>query len=134
MILKQIYEILPDETACIGLLETIIWGNIPKCPYCGSTNSVRLTSGSRYHCNKCNTSYSVTVKTIFHKTKIPLQKWFYIIHLKEENDLSVSVRELGEQIEITKDTANRIVNKVNNFYLPNKEIFKSINEKITKNE
>ncbi|MDB5278834.1 MAG: hypothetical protein JWR61_3789 [Ferruginibacter sp.] len=134
MTLCQIYKKLPTEADCIDLLETVIWGNIPKCPYCGSTNSVALTSGNRYHCNKCNTSYSVTVKTIFHKTKIPLQKWFYVIHLKEKNDLSISVRNLGEQIETTKDTANRIVNKVNNFYLLNLGLFKSINSKITKNE
>jgi transposase-like protein len=133
MTLKQIYKRLPDEKACIDLLETIIWGSVPTCPYCGSTNSVGLAEGNRYHCNKCNTSYSVTVKTIFHKTRIPLQKWFFVIHLKEKNDLSIPVRELGEQIETTKDTANRLINKVNNFYLPNMEMFKSINEKITKN-
>jgi transposase-like protein len=28
----------------------------------------------RYHCNNCNTSYSVTVGTIFHDTKLDLQK------------------------------------------------------------
>lgn len=134
MTLKQVYKKFPTEASCIDLLESIIWDNIPKCPYCGSDNSVSLTIGYRHHCNKCNTSYSVTVKTIFHKTKIPLQKWFYIIHLKEKNDLSIPVRELGEQIETTKDTANRIINKVNNFYLANSRLFKAINSKITNNE
>jgi transposase-like protein len=132
MTLKQIYKRLPEEKACMDLLETVIWDNVPKCPYCGSTNSVKLTDGVRYHCNKCNTSYSITVKTIFHKTKVPLQKWFYIILLKEKNGLDISVRELGEQIDTTKDTANRMVNKVNNFYLPNIELFKAITQKIIK--
>lgn len=134
MTLKQVYRKLPNETACIDFLESVIWNNVPKCPYCGSANSVPLNTGNRYHCNKCNTSYSVTVKTIFHKTKIPLQKWFYVILLKEKNDLSISVRELGEQIDTTKDTANRLVNKVNNFYLPNIELFKAINAKFQKHE
>jgi len=130
MDLKQIYKKFPTEATCLDLLEEIIWGNVPKCPYCGSTNSVPLNTGVRYHCNKCNTSYSVTVKTIFHKTKIPLQKWFYVIFLKEKNQLSITLRELGLQIETTKDTANRLVNKVNNFYLPNIDLFKTITEKI----
>lgn len=134
MKLKEIYKIFPDENSCIKMLEEIVWNNSPICPYCKSDNYTIIKHSYRYHCNQCNTSYSVTVKTIFHKTKIPLQKWFYIIHLKEKNDLSISVRELGEQIETTKDTANRIVNKVNNFYLPNTEMFKSINSKITKND
>jgi transposase-like protein len=134
MTISQVYKNLPNEKACINLLESIIWRNVPTCPYCGSTNSVALSAGNRYHCNTCNTSYSVMVKTIFHKTKIPLQKWFYIICLKEQGDLNISLRDLGEQINTTKDTANRIVNKVNNFYLQNKELFKAINSKIINHE
>lgn len=133
MNLKQVYKRLPDEKACIALLEQIIWNNVPRCPYCRSTNSVALTNGSRHHCNTCNTSYSVTVNTIFHKTKIPLQKWFYIILLKEAGELDIPLRELGEKLDVTKDTANRIVNKVNNFYLNNVELFKAINSKIINN-
>jgi len=33
----------------------------------------------RYHCNNCNTSFSVTVGTIFHRTHLPIQKWFLAI-------------------------------------------------------
>lgn len=116
------------------MLEEIIWDNSPVCPYCRSGSSTRLKNTYRYHCNQCNTSYSVTVNTVFHKTKIPLQKWFYIIYLKEKNELKTSVRILGEDLQVTKDTANRIVNKVNNFYLPNKALFNSIYSKITNNE
>lgn len=132
MTLKQIYQKLPDEQACTRLLKSIMWDNIPKCPYCGSIKSVKLTDEDRYHCNNCNTSYSVTAKTIFHKTKIPLQKWFYIICLKEEGGLNMSLRDLGIQLNTTKDTANRIINKVNNFYSQNIKLFNSIYSIITK--
>lgn len=133
MTLEQVYKKLPSDKDCISLLENIIWNDVPLCPYCGSSNSVPLIKSNRYHCNKCNTSYSVTVDTIFHKTKIPLQKWFYIIYLKEINGLDTPVRILGDEMQITKDTANRVINKVNNFYLQNKELFNSIYFKIITN-
>ena len=131
MELKDIYKIFPDETSCIKMLEEIIWQNAPHCPYCPSNNYTVLKNTHRYHCNACNTSYSVTVKSVFHKTKIPLQVWFYIIHLKEMGRLDIPLRELGETLNVTKDTANRIVNKINNHYSISSELFKSINSKIS---
>jgi transposase-like protein len=131
MKLEDIYKKFADEQSCIKLLEEIIWAHSPICPYCNSSNYVRIKNSYRYHCNTCNTSYSVTVNTIFHKTKIPLQKWFYIIYLKEINGLNISVRDLGIEMKITKDTANRVVNKVNNFYFQNKQLFHSIYLKIS---
>lgn len=128
--LKSIYRKFPDEKFCIKLLEEIIWNNSPICPYCNSGNYTRLKNDCRYHCNTCNTSYSVTVNTVFHKTKIPLQKWFYIIYLKEINGLEIPVRLLGEEINVTKDTANRIINKVNSFYCENRHLFTEISKTV----
>lgn len=59
----------------------------------------------RYHCNNCNTSYSVTVSTIFHKTKIDLQQWFFAISLTLNAKKEISSRQLAKDINVTKDTA-----------------------------
>lgn len=134
MNLEYIYIKFPTEKDCIELLENIIWDNSPTCPYCKSKNSTTLANSKRYHCNNCNTSYSVTVNTIFHKTRIPIQKWIYLICLKEQNKLNIPLRELGLKLGFTKDTANRVVNKVNNFYMGNKDLFKIISLKINNNE
>ncbi len=134
MNLKKVYKIFPLEKSCIDFLERVVWNNVPTCPYCNSTNSVKLNTGYRYHCNNCNTSFSVTVNTVFHKTKIPLQKWFYIIYLKEIGRLDVPVRSFGKEIEVTKDTANRIINRVNNFYSNSRDLFTAIYSKISNYE
>lgn len=130
MTYKQLLQKIPNEIDCVKILENAIWNDKPKCPYCFSESYSILKEGKRYHCNTCNTSYSVTVKSVFHKTKIPLQVWFYIIHLKEMGRLDIPFRELGETLNVTKDTANRIVNKINNHYSISSELFKSINSKI----
>lgn len=64
----------------------------------------------RYHCNNCRSSYSVTAKTIFHKTKVDLQKWFLAIPLiLNEN---ISARQLAKTLSITKDTACFMVTRI----------------------
>jgi transposase-like protein len=101
----QVYKQFPTHADCIKHLEKVRWNNIPKCPYCQSENQSPAPKERRYHCNKCNTSYSVTVQTIFHKTKCDLQKWFLAISLVLNAKKGLSARQLARDIEVTKDTA-----------------------------
>lgn len=101
----QVYKQFPTQIDCIKHLEKVRWNNVPVCPYCKSTNSTSRKDETRYQCNNCNTPYSVTVGTIFHKTKVDLQKWFLAITLTLNAKKGMSARQLGRDIEVTKDTA-----------------------------
>lgn len=101
----QIYKQFPDHKSCIKHLEGVRWDNIAKCPYCNSINTTIVSKELRHHCNNCNTSFSVTVGTIFHKTKLDLQKWFLAISLVLNAKKGISSRQLARDIEVTKDTA-----------------------------
>lgn len=101
----QIYKQFPEHESCIKHLEKVRWNDIAKCPYCNSTNATPAPKELRYHCNNCNTSFSVTVGTIFHKTKLDLQKWFLAISLILNAKKGISSRQLARDIEVTKDTA-----------------------------
>jgi len=104
----QIYKKYPTHTDCIKRLEQVKWNNIPVCPYCKSTKQTPVPKESRYHCNSCNKSFSVTVGTIFHNTKLDLQKWFLAVTLVLNAKKGVSSRQLARDIEVTKDTAWRM--------------------------
>jgi transposase-like protein len=65
----------------------------------------KALKGQRYHCNACNTSFSVTVGTIFHKTKVDFQKWFLAISLVLNAKKGISARQLARDIEVNKNTA-----------------------------
>lgn len=112
MILKEIYDKYPNKNDCYNYLERLLWNNNPICPYCRSRKFTPTKNTYRYHCNNCNTSYSVTVNTIFHKTKIDLQKWFLAINLIMDFEDKKSLRKLADEIKTTKDTAQRILNLV----------------------
>lgn len=105
----QIYKKYPTDTSCLEHLEQVRWDNIPTCPYCKSKKQTPLRKEqSRYHCNTCNTSYSITVGTIFHDTKLDLQKWFLAITLVLNAKKGISARQLGRDLEVNKDTAWRM--------------------------
>lgn len=105
MELKEVYNSFPTKADCIRHLETLRWTNRPVCPYCKSTRHSKLNNQSRYHCNTCNTSYSVTVGTLFENSKIDLQKWFYAIYILLNSRNKVSSRQLADKLNVTKDTA-----------------------------
>jgi len=101
----EVYHRFPSHESCLKHLEKVRWNNRPACPYCASIKSTPMPNELRHHCNDCNTSYSVTVGTIFHKTKLDLQKWFLAISLVLSAKKGLSARQLGRDLEVTKDTA-----------------------------
>jgi transposase-like protein len=110
--LNKIYKKFPNQDKCLAILELVWWNNEPKCPYCGSTYQSPLKSEHRrYHCNNCNCSYSVTVHSIFHKTKCDLQKWFYAVEILFSNQ-KITARGLASEINVTKDTALRMMAQI----------------------
>lgn len=114
MNIVSIYETFPTNDDCIAHIEKVRWGNTSKCPYCKSDNSTPMPKERRYHCNNCNTSYSVTVGTIFHHTHLPLQKWFLAISIILNAKKGISARQLGRDLNANKDTAWRMAMKIRN--------------------
>ncbi len=112
MDIVKIYELFPTNDGCRDHLESVRWGNKPKCPYCKSSNSTPLPKQKRHHCNNCNTSYSVTVGTIFHHTHLDLQKWFLAICLILNAKKGIAARQLARDLHVNKDTAWRIDMKI----------------------
>jgi transposase-like protein len=108
----KIYEIFPTEADCVAHLERVRWPTGPVCPYCGSTQATARPTEQRHHCNACNTTFSVTVRTIFHHTHLPLQKWFLAVSLVLNAEKGLSARQLARDIEINKNTAWRIAMQI----------------------
>jgi transposase-like protein len=108
MNLIQIYKEFPTHQSCVDHLEKVRWNDKPICPYCKSKRQTPLKEKQqRYHCNNCNTSYSVTVGTIFHDTKLDLQKWFLGISLILNAKKGISSRQLARDLGTRPNTAWR---------------------------
>jgi transposase-like protein len=101
----QVYKRFPKHSDCIHHLERVRWPDGPRCPYCKSERVTLLPAELRHHCNGCNTSFSVTVQTIFHNSKLDLQKWFLAVALILNAKKGLSARQLARDIEVNKNTA-----------------------------
>ena len=130
--LKSVYSIFPKESDCLDFLEEIIWNGNVRCPYCGQGSNIYAISklNDRYHCNGCNTSFSVTVKTIFARTRCDLRKWFFAIYILYYPKNKISVREIANQIETTKDTALLLRSKIDSAKIESPNLLTAIFEKI----
>ena len=103
--ITKVYELYSSHEECIRHLEAVRWNGKPVCPYCLEASNTNAPKELRHHCNNCNRSFSVTVGTIFHNTKLDLQKWFVAISIVLNAKKGLSARQLSRDIEVNKDTA-----------------------------
>jgi len=111
--LSDLKILFPDNASSMKFLENLRWGHKPQCPHCGSHRITSFKSENRHHCNACNVSFSATVNTVFHNTRIPLEKWFAALALIFKNEKRVSARKLAAEINVNKNTAWHMLTKLN---------------------
>ena len=74
--------IFHDDDKARAWMQARMWPNGPVCPHCGTENeSTKLTGKAHrpgvYQCNACRKQFSVTVGTLFERSKIPLKQRTY---------------------------------------------------------
>ncbi len=105
MNIDQIYKRFPTQKDCLEHLEYLRWKETLACPNCGSVNITQFKNGLRWHCNDENQSFSVLKDTIFEGTRLPLQKWFYAIHLMLSAKKGLSGMQLSRNLDVSWNTA-----------------------------
>ena len=108
MNLISVFNQFPDQQSCIVHLEKIRWNNDPFCPQCGDHDVAPKAENERigrWNCHGCKSSFNVLSKTIFQKTKIPLQKWFLAISLMANAKKSLSSYQLARDLELNQKAA-----------------------------
>ena len=102
-----------DDNAAREHLESIRWPNGPVCPHCGGTerNSkiiAKTAKGARpglYFCGDCREQFTVTVGTVFERSKVALHKWVLATHLICSSKKGMSAHQLHRTLGVTYKTA-----------------------------
>lgn len=109
-----------DADAAREHLESLHWPLGPICPHCHSKDAKRLPDQygrpSKAHpegfvrkgivqCNKCRKQFTVTVGTVFERSKVPLNKWLLATHLLCASKKGMSAHQLHRMLGVTYKTA-----------------------------
>lgn len=89
-------------------LEALLWPDGVVCPHCKERDRASAIKGGRkglYFCNACREQFTVTVGTVFERSKIPLNKWVLATHLMSASKTGVSAHQLHRMLDITYKSA-----------------------------
>jgi transposase-like protein len=99
--------IFTDNAKAREWLEARVWPNGPVCSHCGVTSEhVTALHGKAhrpgvYQCNECRDQFTVTVGTVFERSKIPLSKWLAALFLLMASKKGVSARQVHRSLGIS---------------------------------
>lgn len=97
-----------NDDAAREHLEALRWPNGPVCPHCGGTErNVRIQGGRAglLFCGDCRTQFTVTVGTVFERSKVPLHKWLLATHLMCSSKKGISAHQIHRTLGVTYKTA-----------------------------
>lgn len=104
--------IFSDVTVAREHLEALRWPHGPICPHCGSVNDATAIGGKAaraglYQCNakECREQFTVTVGTVFERSKVPLNKWLLASFLMASSKKGISAHQIGRSLGVTYKTA-----------------------------
>jgi transposase-like protein len=103
--------IFTDETKAREWLEARVWPSGPVCPHCGATgDDVTALRGKAhrpglYQCSQCREQFTVTVKTVFERSKVPLSKWLAALFMMTASKKGVSAHQIHRSLGISYKTA-----------------------------
>lgn len=99
-----------DDNAAREAIEALMWPNGPSCPHCGCMGKIGRVEGKSarpglYYCGDCKKQFTVTVGTIFERSKVPLSKWWAAIHLMASSKKGMSAHQLHRMLGVHYQTA-----------------------------
>ena len=91
-------------------LEQTRWPHGPVCPHCGVVNEATSIKGKSaraglYQCNACRDQFTITVGTVFERSKVPLNKWLLATYLMASSKKGISAHQIGRTLGVTYKTA-----------------------------
>lgn len=109
--------IFNDEHKAREWLEKRLWPDGPVCPRCGVIDQATLLKGEStrpglYQCNACRKPFTVTVGTLYERSKIPLNKWLAATYLLQSSKKGISALQIHRTLGVSKKTAWFLMHRI----------------------
>lgn len=116
-----------DEDKARAFLESLRWPNGPVCPHCqskehyllkGRPDSKSPARKGLCKCKECKKQYTVTVRTIFADSKIPLGKWLMAFFILGSSKKAISSHQMHRMLGVTYKTAWFMTHRIRHAFAP----------------
>ena len=109
--------IFADENEARRHLEKVRWPDGPICPHCGTVDAATKLNGKSarpgvYKCRACRAPFSVTVRTVYERSHVPLHKWLLATHLLSSSEKSVSAQQLHRTLGVSYKSAWLMIRRI----------------------
>ena len=99
-----------DPEKARDYLENLRWPEGPVCPHCGSIGAHYELHGKAHRpgvwkCKDCREQFTVTVGTVFERSKIALHVWLQAVYLLCSSKKGMSAHQLHRTLGVTYKTA-----------------------------
>lgn len=99
-----------DATKAREWLEALLWPNGPVCPHCGVIGGHYALTGKGHRpglwmCKDCREQFTITVGTVFERSKIKLNVWLQAVFLICSSKKGISSHQLHRTLDVTYKTA-----------------------------
>jgi transposase-like protein len=101
----EVLDYFKEESTCVNYLAQTRWGNSPCCPHCGNVGAYITNRGFKCKAKECHKKFSVTTKTIYENSKIPLRLWFAAMYILTSHKKGISSHQLSRDLNVTQKTA-----------------------------
>jgi ISXO2-like transposase domain/Transposase zinc-ribbon domain len=111
-LLLEFQERFRTEDDCLNALMQMRWPRGFVCPECGHDDGYRLSRARVIECAVCKKQTSITAGTMFHRTRIPLLHWLWMIFLVAQDKGGVSTLRVAKQLGMVYSTAWHVMHKI----------------------
>jgi transposase-like protein len=99
-----------DDEKAREWLEARVWPNGPVCPHCRATEGLTRMQGiahrpGAFQCNACRGQFTVTVNTVFERSKVPLHTWLHALYLINASKKGISAHQIHRTVGVSYKTA-----------------------------
>lgn len=126
---EEFSKVYPDNESCYKFLASLKWSDGYQCKKCGNEYYCEGKTPSSHRCTKCGYEESATAYTIFHNTRLPVNKAFYMLFLIYTSKGKISSHQLSEILEIRQSTCWSYSSKIKKLMEERKRELKNAGEK-----
>lgn len=117
----HVLSYLSDTNLAHDLIDALRWDEAPACPRCSSKYIKQVNTHvfrQLYRCIDCGYMFNSLAGTIFHGSKMPVNKYLHFFILHNAFDSAIPLRDLGYALDVSHKTASLLMAKVSHISYP----------------